>query len=323
MKYWKLMAGRSSEKIDLFLTESVVGLGWLQGESIDGLTLAQVREIFAKKEPNAKLGQRIAWAAQIYKFYSELKESDWVLVYEPGKRLYHVMEVTSGAKWNESLGFHIRGVEERGTVSRDDLSIKSKNVLGGILAFYSLNEEVATEVKNILAGNKRVVEEDIELESIEEEGDNTAEQAKEFLKDRLLKLDWDEMQELVAGLLRAMGYKTTVSSAGPDRGKDIIASPDGLGLEDPRIRVEVKHRHGSQMGAPEIRSFAGGLRNNKGLYVSTGGFTREAYYEAERSENSITLVDIETLALFVIQYYDQFDNEARALLPMRKIYWPL
>jgi restriction system protein len=40
------------------------------------------------------------------------------------------------------------------------------------------------------------------------------------------------MQELVAGVLRGMGYKTIVSAKGPDRGRDILASPDGLGLSE-------------------------------------------------------------------------------------------
>ena len=34
--------------------------------------------------------------------------------------------------------------------------------------------------------------------------------AHEFIKDKILQLDWEEMQELVAGILRAMGYKTIV-----------------------------------------------------------------------------------------------------------------
>jgi predicted Mrr-cat superfamily restriction endonuclease len=57
------------------------------------------------------------------------------------------------------------------------------------------------------------------------------------------------MEELVARILRAMGYKAKVSLKGPDRGVDVIASPDGLGLTQPRIKEEVKHRGGS-MGAP-------------------------------------------------------------------------
>src|SRR5690606_9652453 len=76
--------------------------------------------------------------------------------------------------------------------------------------------------------------------------------ALERIKDIVAKLDWDDMQDLVAGILRAMGYKTLISPPGPDRGKDIVASPDGFGFEHPRIVVEVKHRSG-QMDSRAIR----------------------------------------------------------------------
>ena len=69
-----------------------------------------------------------------------------------------------------------------------------------------------------------------------------------------------------------MGYRTTVSEGGPDRGVDVFASRDGLGLEEPRIFVEVKHR-AKQMEAKDIRSFVGGRRKgDKSLYVSTRRF---------------------------------------------------
>ena len=139
------------------------------------------------------------------------------------------------------------------------------------------------------------------------------EKALEFVKDKISSLGWDEMQELTAGLLRAMGYKTMVSQKGPDRGRDIQASPDGLGLEEPRIVVEVKHRSG-QMGATEIRSFTGGLRQgNKGLYISTGGFTKEAKYEAERSSVPVTLIELDILAKLITQYYDNLDTDTKTL----------
>ena len=130
------------------------------------------------------------------------------------------------------------------------------------------------------------------------------------------------MQRLIAGLLRAMGYKPRVSPPGADRGKDIIASPDGFGFESPRIVVEVKHRKGA-MGSTEIRSFLGGRhKDDKGLYVSTGGFTKDAQYEAERSSIPLTLMDMDDLALAVAEYYEKMDAEARALLPLIHIYWP-
>ena len=130
------------------------------------------------------------------------------------------------------------------------------------------------------------------------------------------------MQDLFAGILRAMGYKTRVSSRGPDRGKDIVASPDGLGLEDPRIVVEVKHRAG-RTGTNEMRSFITVVRSGfKGIYVSTGGFTKEAKLEAERSKEPMTVVDINDLVNLITQYYDSFDSETKTLLPLTKIYWP-
>ncbi len=120
-----------------------------------------------------------------------------------------------------------------------------------------------------------------------------------------------------------MGYKTRISPRGSDRGKDVEASPDGLGLTDSHIIVEVKHREGGTMRSQALRSFIAALRpRHKGLYVSTGGFTREARYEADRANNQVSLIDSDDLVNLIIHYYDNFDAEARSLLPLRKIYWP-
>ncbi|MGE3166917.1 MAG: restriction endonuclease [Planctomycetota bacterium] len=55
----------------------------------------------------------------------------------------------------------------------------------------------------------------------------------------------------------------------------MVASRDGLGLEAPRIRVEVKHRPREKIGAPAVRSFIGSLRSsNRGIYVSTAASPR-------------------------------------------------
>jgi restriction system protein len=94
-----------------------------------------------------------------------------------------------------------------------------------------------------------------------------ASRAHEFIKDKVNALSWSEMQDLVAGLLRSLGYKTRVSDAGPDHGKDIVASPDGFGFEAPRIVVEVKHRKGS-MGAPDLRGLAS--EKWRGIFRSSG-----------------------------------------------------
>lgn len=123
-------------------------------------------------------------------------------------------------------------------------------------------------------------------------------------------------------VLRAMGYKTQVSPAGADRGKDIIASPDGFGFENPRIVVEVKHRKG-KMGSQDIRSFpVGRHKGDRGLYVSTGGFSADAHYEADRAAVPLTLWTLDNLVRALVEHYDATDTETKRLVPLKRMYWP-
>jgi restriction system protein len=227
------------------------------------------------------------------------------------------------------IGPQQRAVKWRGTVSRDALTVSTRNSLGAIATLFQLPPEAADDIESHLGA--KIVAANMVPARVAADEEKQKEflfkdiQAKafEFIKDKISSLDWDEMQELVAGLLRAMGYKTRVSPSGPDRGKDIVASPDGLGFESPRIVVEVKHRAGSAMGSLEIRGFLGGRhKDDKGLYVSTGGFSKDARYEAERASIPLTLMDLDDLVKAVLEHYEHMDTDTQRLVPLRKIYWP-
>lgn len=87
--------------------------------------------------------------------------------------------------------------------------------------------------------------------------------------------------------------------------------------------VEVKHRSAA-MGSQEIRSFLGGRHtNDKGLYVSTGGFSKDARYEAERAPIPLTLMDLDDLVNALLEHYEKMDVDMQRLIPLRKIYWPV
>ncbi len=78
------------------------------------------------------------------------------------------------------------------------------------------------------------------------------------------------------------------------------------------------------MGSQEIRSFLGGRHaDDKGLYVSTGGFTKDAYYEAERANIPVTLMNIDDLVEALTEHYESLDVETKQLLPLKRIYWPV
>lgn len=327
-KMWMVRAGRNAALVQDFEEKEYVAVGW---HKIGNLTEINSKEDLEKLHMQAygdeKAAKRRMSIGQVYRFRFDMKKGDMVSTYNPELRIYLVGEIVSDYQYilDSPGGYnHIRKVEWKGKVKRDSLSVGTKNTVGAIMTLFLLSDSASQEFQLLLSGKVPVPEDtgdgkDTEMDEIKKD---VMERAFEFTKDMIQKLDWDEMQELVAGILRAMGYKTRVASPGPDRGTDIIASPDGLGLEQPRIRVEVKHKSES-VGASLLRSFIGGLRqNDRGLYVSTGGFTKEARYEAERSTMPVTLIDIDELADLLIKNYDNVDTETKALVPLVKLYWP-
>lgn len=328
-KMWMVRAGKGSNLINDFLEKNVVAIGWREiGDISNATNKEDIKKLLRQTFPQEKINSTNVCAAIVSKFRFDLNLEDYVISYDSQMREYHVAKIVSGFEFKQNIieNMHfIRHVEWIGKVPRDSLTLQAKNTLGATLTIFEIQNSLQLEVLALLNNEIQTIipEENNIIEEVEEIKEEVIEKAHEFIKDKLLSLTWDQMQELVAGLLTAMGYKARVSPKGPDRGRDIIASPDGLGLEEPRIVVEVKHRNGS-MGSNEIRSFTGGLRNrDKGLYVSTGGFSKEAKYEAERSNIPISLIDADLLVDLIIQHYDNFDSEAKTLIPLKKIYWPV
>ena len=120
----------------------------------------------------------------------------------------------------------------------------------------------------------------------------------------LEKLSPRRLVEVVASLLEKMGFEDVrvVDSPG-DRGVDIEAVYRGpLGFRE-RVAVQVKRYRRGFVGHREIQLFAVTIRSegfNKGIFVSTSGFTRSAYEVAEK--HGVTLVDGRTLAELVARY---------------------
>jgi len=132
-----------------------------------------------------------------------------------------------------------------------------------------------------------------------------------------------DFQDLVAGLLRGMGYFVEwVSPPGPDKGIDIVAHVDPLGVKGPRIKAQVKRR-ADKTTVDGVRGFMALLGDSDvGLFVNTGGFTRDAEDEARRQEKRrIMLVDLKRLFDLWVDHYNDIPEAQRRLLPLRPVYY--
>ena len=97
------------------------------------------------------------------------------------------------------------------------------------------------------------------------------EQANEGIRQYIRAKNPYEFQDMVAALLRAMGYYTPfVAPKGRDGGVDVIAYIDALGAKTPRIKVQVKHKPDESISAKDIRSLVGILSDGDiALFVTS------------------------------------------------------
>jgi restriction system protein len=136
-------------------------------------------------------------------------------------------------------------------------------------------------------------------------------------------IDPYELQELVGALLEAMGYHVAWNAPpGKDGGVDLVAWNDPLGTKPPRIKVQVKRRK-DNVTAEVLRSFLALINDEDvGIFVTTGGFTRDAQDLARSQERrKITLVDNQRLVELWIEYNDKLEKDKRSLLPLKPIYF--
>lgn len=148
-------------------------------------------------------------------------------------------------------------------------------------------------------------------------------EAWDQVRSYLLRIDPYALQDLVAALLEGMGYHVSWSAPpGKDGGLDIVAFNDPLGTSGPRIKVQVK-RWENRIPVDGVRSFISLLGSNDiGVYVSTGGFTKDAEEHARNQESRrIVLLDADRLFQLWVEHYEKIPEQSRGLLPVRPIYF--
>jgi len=321
-----MVRAEGGELIDAF-AKGFVALGWTRLGDLSATTSRDaIRKLYSEAYPESKPGKAANVVGMFYRFRSVMSPGDHVLSYDPAKREYLVGIIQSDYIYDvKTLDDypHLRRVTWEGRISRDRLPVSARNSLGSTLTLFAIDDDVWGSIATALIGGESSPPIETERAELEDTREETVAKAHELIKDQVLRLDDSDLELLTAALLRAMGYRTRVTPKGPDRGVDVFASPDGLGFQEPRIKAEVKHRPNTAMGAQEVRSFIGGLRDGeRGLYLSTGGFTKEARYEAERSKVPLSLLDLDQLVSSIVAYYESFDSDGRALLPLVKVYWP-
>ena len=320
----KRVWGIHTKDDNLFLKENVIALGWQQ---IGDLSLiAPDREAFKEKYiaayPDAKKGSIPTGVGMLFRFCHEVQIGDYIIYPSKIDRMINIGEVTGGYKYVPEANEYVqqRSVKWLKHVPRMSFSQGALYEIGSAMSFFMVKNYADEFLAALDKGFAKSISEGEEDDTVGATADDIIESTKDFiLKELSRQLKGYDLEQFVADLLQAMGYRTTVSPHGGDSGIDITAYKDEL---PPRILVQVKSQD-SDIKETTIQSLKGAMREGDyGLFVTLSNYTKKAQKYLEntpiiRGINGTELVDL------ILKYYDDLSEKYRKMIPLKMVYIPV
>lgn len=260
-------------------------------------------------------------AKEIYPFVNENVElTDWEK--EPAGKMQYI-------RWTNSFQFYSIDYQKAGFIIKKSgtwyITPEGEKVMK------KAPEEVMNIANDAYHEWRRLNPKDDSPE--EEPNDETAEKdnamnldllesdAREGIRQFIVSKSPYEFQDMVAALLRAMDYHTPfIAPKGKDGGIDIIAYLDPLGAKTPRIKVQVKHKPETAIGASEVRALSGVLKaGDIALFVTSGTYSADARNAASGNDKFIRLIDGNDFIDMWQKYYDKMTDDDKNMLPLKRI----
>lgn len=310
---------------NLFLKENVMAIGW--GEIGDLNEIVPDREAFKKKYsevyPNEKKMKIATSAGMLYRFAHEVQIGDYIVFPSKINREINIGTVESGYIYNPDAKTYVqqRKVKWLKHFPRTAFSQGALYEIGSAMSFFSVKnyaDEFLTALDKDFKGS--ISADSTDDETVAATADEIIENTRDYiLKELSRNLKGYALEEFVADLLTAMGYRTTISPHGGDSGIDITAYKDEL---PPRILVQVKSQDGD-IKETTIQSLKGAMREGDyGLFVTLSNYTKNAQKYLDntpiiRGINGKELVDL------ILKYYDKLSEKYRKMIPLKMVYIPV
>ena len=316
--------GIHTQDQELFLKHNVIAIGWK--EIGDLLSLQPTRDAIKTRYlqvfPSEKKGSVATSAGMLYRFCYEAQIGDLIIYPSKIDRMINIGEITGSYEYVPDAHEYVnqRGVKWLKHLPRTAFSQGALYEIGSAMSFFSVKnyaDEFISALDKDFMKKPSITEED---ETVKATAEEILESTRDFiLKELSRNFKGYALEEFVADLLRAMGYRTKISPQGGDSGIDITAYKDEL---PPRILVQVKSQDGD-IKETTIQSLKGAMREGDyGLFVTLSNYTKNARKYLEntpiiRGINGTELVDL------ILKYYDDLDDKYKQVIPLKMTYIPV
>lgn len=308
----------------LFLNQNIIAIGW---DAIGDLSrIEPTREAYKNEYirayPNAKKGSVATGAGMLYRFSCEMQKGDYIVFPSKIDRKINIGIVESDYFHDDAAAMYPnqRKVKWLKHLPRTAFSQGALYEVGSALSFFQVknySDEFLKALDRNFTGNNLESEPD---ETVARTAEEIIESTKDFiLKELSKRLKGYALEEFIADLLQAMGYRTTLSPHGGDNGVDITAYKDEL---PPRIVVQVKSQDGD-IKETTIQSLKGAMREGDyGVFITLSDYTKNAQKYLDntpiiRGINGTELVDL------ILKYYDKLSEQYKRIIPLKMVYIPI
>lgn len=322
----KRIWGIHTKDDNMFLQRDVIAIGWKEMGDLSKIEASRdaFKEKYLQVYPDAKKGSVANGAGMLYRFACEVQVGDYVVFPSKIDRMINLGVIEGGYKYDADAAEYVQQhkVKWLKHIPRTAFSQGALYEVGSAMSFFTIKNYADEYLAALDKGFKKtVITTDGEAdESVGATADEIVESTKDFILKELSKnLKGYALEEFVADLLRAMGYRTTVSSQGGDSGIDITAYKDEL---PPRILVQVKSQDGD-IKETTIQSLKGAMREGDyGLFVSLSNYTKNAQKYLDSTPIIRGINGMELVAL-VLKYYDDLSGKYKKMIPLKRVYIPV
>lgn len=337
MAVWTVKGGRQGEREARLLEHGLLGGGWELLPSLRGIeSKERLAERYGAAYPDVATKTASNYVGQLWSLLHRMQEGELVVLPLKTTGTIAVGRITGSYEHRTDLGAdltHVRPVRwERTDVARDAFDQDLLYSFGAFLTFGQVRRDRAKErvlaaltvevddgcVLQPRSAGDSGVEEAADVEDAPDVAALGLEQVRQFVTQQFAGHD---LTTLVAEVLGAQGF-TVVSQSPPgaDRGVDVLAGVGPLGMDAPRLAVQVKT---GQAGVPEFRQLRGTMADfdaDQGLLVAWAGFKGTVRTEARTSHFAVRLWDAKDLLDQVFANYDQLSSELRSRLPLTRVW---
>lgn len=175
--------------------------------------------------------------------------------------------------------------------------------------FAAFKKAVRKEKKEVVTTETEEAGEETPLESLEYGYQKIKQDLGQQLLIQVKAVSSSFFEKLVVELIVKMGYGGSKKDAGEvigrtgDGGIDGVIKQDQLGLDN--VYIQAKRWENASIGRPELQKFVGALEGkkaNKGIFITTSSFAKQARDYASTVGRNIVLIDGERLAQLMIDY---------------------